>query len=282
MSEDSKVLSTIIGIGVAGNLISFVVFSRKKFAKFNAQNMFRLNLLVDTVYLAVQIFGILPNINDMLSTVFCIVFDSILAILPPYASWILVFISAERFISIVYPTSRTAKLFGQKWFEMTSLFVIFIICFFSYCIVWLYEKRTYAVVLNDSYVNYDTYVNDSFPVCYIEINLYNKLTYVNIAFDCLTPFILMIIQSIMIIYSMRVARLRILHSSSAHAKKRIQRDFQFAQTILLLDLTFFVFKFPLGFYQAYGLTVSENPFDVSNKIILDVFCKIKKFIFVCN
>lgn len=259
----------IIGLGMAGNMVSFGVFSRKKFAKFNAQNMFRVSLLVDTIYLTVQIIELLPNRDDLLSNVFCSVYFTLLAVLPPYSSWILVFISAERFISIVYPTSRAANLFGKKWFEMTSLFLIFVVCFFYYCIAWLKNNKVYSVESNGSYVFYDTYVNDSFPVCYIEMSYYKILSYMNIGFDVLVPFILMVIQSVLIIYSMQVARLRILHSSSAHARKRIQRDFQFAQTILLLDFTFFLFKFPLGFYQMY-LTIANRSADVSSQAALNI------------
>jgi len=232
----------IIGLGMAGNMVSFGVFSRKKFAKFNAQNMFRVSLLVDTIYLTVQIIELLPNRDDLLSNVFCSVYFTLLAVLPPYSSWILVFISAERFISIVYPTSRAANLFGKKWFEMTSLFLIFVVCFFYYCIAWLKNNKVYSVESNGSYVFYDTYVNDSFPVCYIEMNYYNILSYMNIGFDVLVPFILMVIQSV---------------------------DFQFAQTILLLDFTFFLFKFPLGFYQMY-LTIANRSADVSSQAALNI------------
>jgi len=37
---NKNLIHSIVGIGLAGNLTSILVFSRKKFTKFNAKNMF--------------------------------------------------------------------------------------------------------------------------------------------------------------------------------------------------------------------------------------------------
>ena len=37
---NQNLIVSIVGVGLAGNLISFLVFSRKRFAKFNPKDMF--------------------------------------------------------------------------------------------------------------------------------------------------------------------------------------------------------------------------------------------------
>jgi len=185
-----------------------------------------------------------------LSTIVCKVYQSLIDIFSAYSAWILVFISAERFFLIVFSGSKMAKLFSHKWFQLAGLFLIFLICFFFYSIDWLFYKMTYVVFFNNSIDYYDSMVSESVAVCYIDNSFFNANTYMNIFFSCLIPFIALITSSLLIIYSMTTLRRRISlpNSNSAIFKKREKRDFQFARTILLLDLIFLAFNFPFQFF----------------------------------
>ena len=221
--------------------------------------MFIVCLVVETLCLLLTLFAVVTNIR--LTSLYCKIYYSLGFILPAYSSWILVFISLERFISTAYSTSKLAKLIGNKRLQMVSLFFVLIFCICYYCIDWLDYKLVYAVLVNDSsYVYYDSYVNGSISGCYLDNNLYNILEYMNTFYETLIPFVLMVIQSALIIYSMRVARQRISQSNSAIAKKRIQRDFEFARTILLLDLRFILFHLPHNLATNYiTLFLLTNP-----------------------
>jgi len=221
MDYNLNVLGAISVLGIAGNLISLGIFTRKKFDKFNARDMFIVCLVVETLCLLLTLFAVVTNFR--LTSFYYKIYYSLGYILPAYSSWILVFISLERFISTAYSTSKLAKLIGNKRLQMVSLFFVLIFCICYYCIDWLDYKLVYAVLVNDiSYVYYDSYVNGSISGCYLDNNLYNILEYMNTFYQTLIPFVLMVIQSALIIYSMRVARQRISQSNSAIAKKRIQ------------------------------------------------------------
>ncbi len=207
----------------------------------------RISLLNDSLNLILleisAFFGIIP-----LSTIFCKVFQSLVEIIPAYSAWILVFISAERFILIVYSGSKLAKLIGHKWVQLTFLFLVFIFCFFYYSINWIFFKITFVVFSNESIDYYESMVNESIAVCYIDNSIFEIASYMNVFFSCLIPFIALITSSLLIIYSMTKLRRRISHPNSTSNKKREKRDFEFARTILSLDLIFLLFKFPFNFF----------------------------------
>jgi len=205
-------------------------------------------LLVDSLNLIILEFSTNYNIIK-LSTIVCKIYQSLIDILPAYSAWILVFISAERFISIVYSRSNISQLFGTRWFQMSCLLLIFIFCFFYYSIDWLFFRMTYVVFLNDSIKNYDYMVNESIAVCFMDDNLFKINSYMNMFFSCLIPFIALITSSSLVIYSMTILRRGISQTNSAMFKKRKKRDLQFARTILLLDIIFLIFNFPFQFFQ---------------------------------
>ena len=253
-----NVLASILGAGLAGNLISMGIFSRKKFEKFTAKVFYRASLVVDSLNLVLLVNSIVHERIEF-SIPYCKISQSLVDILPAYSAWILVLISVERFVSIVYPTSKMAKVFSTRLFQIASLVGILLSCFFFYTIDWLFFEVTYVVFTNDSFLYYDTMTNDSTTYCFIETSLFTVNSYIKLALSCLLPFILLITLSLMIINSMRIARQRISRSNSAIAKKRLQRDIRFAQTILLLDFVFLFFNFPFVFFNYIGNYIVFNP-----------------------
>ena len=94
----------------------------------------------------------------------------------------------------------------------------------------------------------------------------------NTFYETLLPFVLMITQSALIIYSMKIARQRITQSNSTLAKKRIQRDFEFARTILLLDLRFLLFHIPYNLATNYiTLVLLKSPSALLKYLLVYLF-----------
>jgi len=91
MDYNLNVLGAISVLGIAGNLISLGIFTRKKFDKFNARDMFIVCLVVETLCLLLTLFAVVTNIR--LTSLYCKIYYSLGFILPAYSSWILVFIS---------------------------------------------------------------------------------------------------------------------------------------------------------------------------------------------
>lgn len=131
MDSESIAEVVISSLGLVGDLASHVIFTRKKFDKFNARNLFKISLLIDNMCLILNLFGNINNSmdNQIMTALFCKIYLTLGFLLPAYSSWILVLISAERFLSVVYPTSKLTKIFGSLKFIMASSFFIFIFCF---------------------------------------------------------------------------------------------------------------------------------------------------------
>ena len=172
-------------------------------------------MLVDSLNLIIFEFSTNYNIIK-LSTIVCKIYQSLIDILPAYSAWILVFISAERFISIVYSRGKLPQLFGTRWFQMSCLLLIFIFCFFYYSIDWLFFRMTYVVFRNDSIEYYDSMVNESTAYCVIDDNLFKINSYMNMFFSCLIPFIALITSSSLVIYSMTILRRRISQTNLSY------------------------------------------------------------------
>ena len=267
VNPNAPVYESIVGIGGIGNLVSFLIFSRQKFNKYNVRNMFRVSLVFQT-------FNLLLNINIFeLSTVYCKVYISLLFILPAYTAWILVFISLERYFSVVFSTKKVAKLFSNRIFQMLSLFVLLLVCIFYYSPDWIYYELEYATLVNYSYYVYtDIFANQTVSTCHIDQNLFIITSYMNAFFASIIPFFILITSSILITYSMWVIRKRMNSNSmnSAVARRRSQRDFQFACTILSLDVIFLLFYFPNALYLIITNYFPSNAYSYSLVILQEV------------
>jgi hypothetical protein len=238
----------IISVGILGNLVSTGIFMKKKFSKMNAKNMLAIKLLTDSIALLLAI----PQINpDWVtpSTVFCKIYQSLTMMLPAYASWILIYISIERYISIVHSTKKIAGIFGNKWFQLMCLLGTFIVTFFYYHAQWLYFRVIYAAFKNSTVVYYDSMTSETQPYCFINDEIFQTQALMDAIYTCVAPFISLITCSFLIIYALREARLRLRSSQNAtSAQRREQKDYEFSKTILSLDILFLIFHFPFPFF----------------------------------
>ena len=231
---NAPIYISITAIGTVGNLISFGVFSRKRFKKNNVRNMLRVSLFAETLFLLLNINLFQP------STFYCKIYVSLSYILPAYAAWILVFISLERYVSIIYSKQKIANYFSNKTNQMMSLFFLFLICIFFYCPIWLNYKLEYATLVNQSYYIYsDIFTDQTVTLCNIDKNIQRISSYLNAFFSTIIPFFVLITLSIMLIFTVWILRKRIAEASSTNNKtlvNRSRRDFHFVCSILFLDI----------------------------------------------
>jgi hypothetical protein len=247
------ILSTLCGTGLVCNLISLGIFTRKKLDKYYSKNLFRLNLLNDSlnlVFLLIQqtYLANLPN-----SIYFCKFFFSIIFIIPAYSAWILVYISIERFIRFLN-NERIKQILDRKYFNSTILISILLTCFFYYTPVWYYTEVIYITTNNNNnnsqYDYYYTYHNGTIGQCYLNENIVKVITFMNMPFSCLMPFLCLIMCSIQLIHSIRLLRLRIINQTNQSSEinlETLKKDKEFALTTLTLDCIFLLFYFPYNF-----------------------------------
>ena len=269
-------LNEIISIGIFGNLISIGIFMKKKFAKMNAKNMFIISLLTDSIALLLAVILINPQLIPF-STTFCKIYQSLTFIIPAYSSWILVYISLERYFSNVHSTNSIGKLFGNKWFQLISLLGTFIVTLFYYTSVWLGYEVGFIALINSTYVYYDSMNSQTISACYIPDQLFQITSLMDTIYACLSPFLALITCSGLIIYTLKQSRLRLVpRPKSAQEKRREKRDYEFGKTILSLDLIFLLFHFPFtlfALFRAYflGLISPSSPYFNAYMIVQSTF-----------
>jgi hypothetical protein len=266
-SYSEYILATLCATGLIGNLISFIIFSRKKFNNFNSKNLFKLNLLNDSLNLAFILIqqnylAYIPN-----SIYCCKFFYSMVIILPAYSAWILVYISIERFIRFLND-ERIKQILDKKTFNSTILIGILLTCFFYYTPVWYYTEVIYISTNNNNpqYDYYYTYHNGTIGQCYLNENIVNIITFMNMAFSCLIPFVCLLTCSIQLILSIRLLRLRIINSNQSCEinLETLKKDKEFAITILTLDCIFLLFCFPYNFLVFFEYFYQSNDLLTSN------------------
>ncbi len=113
-------------------------------------------------------------------------------------------------------------------------------------------------------------MNGSSATCYIDSQVYNTAVLMNMILAYLLPFIAFITSSSLVIYSMKIAREKIFQSNSAVAKKISIRDFQFARTILIMDLAYLFFNYPIVIFQIAFSSITIDPQSVLYNILVSI------------
>lgn len=104
-----KVRLGIIIIGLFGNAISFVVFSRKAFRRNSISFYCRALALYDSVILIVQVCNLIPTLFldiDIFSASngLCKLSYYVFSGFSPISGWIIVAFSVDKVTSVLYPT----------------------------------------------------------------------------------------------------------------------------------------------------------------------------------
>ena len=242
----------VILVGVFGNILAFIIFSRKNFKNTIFRVYFRVLVINDIYtlsYLATSNFldGIyeivLINGSDLLCK---LKYISIYAI-PANSSWILVVISLDRSISIIKP-----KKFSFKNNYLFQICVCVFITLFNLVYYFqLYFSKIETINSNNSTNN--TKCN------YYDPN--NTLDWLDFFNSILIPFILMIIFTIVSLKSIFNSRKKVRNiSSTKNTDKTYVKDTKFATTSIVLNLLFLTLNMP-----SYVYNIIRMYSDISNE-----------------
>lgn len=240
------ILIGICGFGIFFNLISISIFLRKAFNSFNERNSYVFSLIVDTLNAAILIIAIC-TIQIQNTLLYCKIFITLIYILPSYSAWILVYISIERLVRTIYPTSKINLILKKQWLQVVFLMLILVICFFYYTPTWYNYSIRYYTLGSQDYAYYLTERNNTIGVCYVDAKIQEITYYMNMIFSCIIPFICLLCCSFLLIYSIRLLRLRTAQNENSTDNS----DKQFAMTILFLDLFFLLLYFPYNILNIF-------------------------------
>jgi hypothetical protein len=236
LSLINKILNHIcafIGIvSLVASLFAIIVFSRKKFHNTIFSTYFRLESIFDMLSILVRINYFLKRnkLNDLkdISNATCKLYVFIDLFIRSISAWILVLISFDRFLSIVFPT----RFLFRKKFRL-QLFA---------CLILFSSNILFSVPIALTYEIYNIveFENKTFIMCYMT-NPYYNLVYV--ALTIIVPFILMFIFTLITLSFIYKSR----RNATSTANNKI-KDLRFAVTSISLNISFFVLIFPEGFF----------------------------------
>lgn len=241
----------IVIIGLTGNILNFLVFSRKKFEKLATRNIFKTIAVIDTFCLLQIIdhffkygFGFYLRRQSNLT---CKMFTFLIYSFGPMSAWLLVFISVERFISISRMSSRIGIVFKQEAFQAKVICLIFAynLIYYSPFLVLVENKCLH----NGNFTNVT--INSKYCCDFVDLKSQSVLSYLDGLNSSIVPFCLMLLSSLMIIISLFKSRFRLRHAQAGpkerkqQTRKRLKRDIQFAITSIYMNLIFIAFNFPI-------------------------------------
>ena len=233
-------------IGIFGNGIGLLVFSRKSMSKIGPIHAYRYLLIADSAYL-IQMFD--PYFNNILgkslsssSDLACRITSYIVYSSVAISPMLVVYISVEKLISIKYP----AKRFMLRKKDKQLLYLLIIIAFnfilFSPVPFFLENK-----------ISFSNTTNRTTQVCSFKDNfaqtLIQSLYFVN---KIIIPFCLMTACSILLIISVFRLRQRIeqnfLSSSKSqlNESKRFKKDIRLAFTSILMNVIYLLLNIPVA------------------------------------
>ena len=247
--SNSSVALLILIFGLLGNILGLVVFTRKNLSKFPTKNIYCSLAIFDTIYLVYRIIGEVTTDNGisiyLISNMWCKIFRYFRYSLGPISAWLLVYISIDKFISIQFPNFKLIKIIKFQN-SVIFLIVLFNLVYYSPFFVYSTLFRVYKIetnILNASLSFNST--NEEYNCYFIDLNQKKVLYMMDLVNSTLLPFGLMIIFSILLIYTIFKSRLRILRLDSAVDRKRLRKDIKFAFTSILLNVAFVILNLPV-------------------------------------
>ena len=238
-------------IGMIGNTIVILVFSRKAFNKYTSKNYFCALSIID-IFNSIMIIIYHPDAFQSyficVSQLTCKLTDFSWYFLPASSSWLLVFIGIDRLVLVRY---RRIKIFEQKKMQLSII-----------CVILAWNFSVYVERLHFSSLELNN-TNDSCntnSVCDIfEEEAAYVSSWIDLVNSTITPFLIMITCSSMIIHSIFIARKKFylnLNKSKA-ALSKLKKDIRFSITIVTLDMLFFICNLPICVYYFFNF---ENDF----------------------
>ena len=284
----------ILLFGFIGNTTGFIVLSSKNLKKLGTRNMYKYLLVSDTLYLSQLIilymqFGY-GGVYDLTitSSLFCKIFNFLNYSMATISPMLTIYISIERYIAATYPSKRF--LFKKNRNQLIYILIVILYLGAFYLVYPFY----YDVILSGS-------GNDSYLSCnFIDSSSHSVLSYLFLANSALMPFIIMIIFTTLLCYTIFKSRNRIQANHSQEENKTFKRDLKFTITSIGLNLIFIALNLPVSlailvpdyqqsivfvfsyflFYLSYG--VNFYILLVFNSIIRTEFINLFKFKFIMS
>ena len=222
----------IIVVGVLGNILTILVYSRKSFSKLSTKNTWRIlatveifNVLQLTKHFAKNTFAF--NINKVSNfTCKLFVYFSYFNSIP---AWLLTYLSIERFLMI------------RSFHRLHKISIKYQTLIITFCIFW--DLVIFSPILILYYVDYENKTTcriikgyESFDIFFYCFDTFNST---------ILPFLIMFLCSLFLIQSVFKSRNKLRKKPTVAANRKLRRDIQFSLTLIVSNLLFFILNFPI-------------------------------------
>jgi hypothetical protein len=249
--------------GLAGNAVSFVVFSRKAFGK-HSIGVYCRALCASNSFILFQLVLEITNLslNQQLennSTIVCKLMNFFNVGLSPISAWILAAFGIDKMIHVLN-TNRFAFMKKQK-FQCSVIFF----CVFGNVLFYLYVPILFE--LKETTVG-----NVTSSVCQLQnILQYKALVWTYLVEANILPFILMMAATIVTIKCLVSSRKNLERVTNRELKSRREKDAKFALNSVVLNILFVILQVPL--VLTYIVPIDDSTtFLVVNTICFFLFC----------
>jgi len=257
-------------ISLVGTILGIVIFSRKKLNKFPMRRTHQWLLATDAFYvakIAIQNTFAHTSIGKLkyLSSFACKFYIYTNFLICPISSWLLVVISAERCIGIVF--GKRIKIFENRKFEFLLIALVIIYNFLINIPFYLYQDIQQSFTNNTD--SNETQIDFDCEFSSIEqIQAFYLMDMIN---STLVPYAIMLVSSIVLIVFVIKSRMRIHDSANSKEKKSLVKEIRFGMTIFFLNFFFVTLNLPICVAN-YVDTLSDFMYELIGYIYMMSFC----------
>jgi len=234
-------------IGVIGNIISFIVFSRKTFRKNSISIYCRALAVFDSNILSHAVMNLIILINGysaaFSSDIACELYGYVMYAVGSIPGWILIAFSVDKLLSL----RRVTGTMKRPIIHYSIITAIVLIHLILYIVIPIYLRTVvipgYGVLCDVSTLSFGDVIN-----------------IVYMAESSIIPFVIMFITSIITIKLLWKSRCQVgmAVNLGSQQNKRKNRDAMFALTSLTFNILFIVLKMPLLVCLTIGFSFLNN------------------------
>ena len=235
----------VMSMGIVGNLISLLVFSRPCLnQKTNSGRLYTILCCLSLILIVYNMAG--RKLDSTFEFKIRLSLDThvfINIILLQYWSWIQLLITFDRFIGVFYPV-KGVRIIGKKCVLYSIIFgmLVFIIAinspFYITCSTYIVGNETYR----------GTGIQCDEVVILTEI--------VKILMEFVIPYLFMVIVDLMVIIRLRKSKTGLGERQPA---SRNSKSLRFSRNTVLIDFIYLIFNFPPIIFNLYSIFLFINP-----------------------
>jgi hypothetical protein len=254
---------------LVGTILGMMIFSRKKLNKFPMRRVYTFLFVMDAFYLikmVIQKTFAHTSIGSLkyLSNFACKLILYTNFMMCPVSSWLLVAISIERCLTIVF--GNRIQILKNKKFEISLIALVIIYNCLLYTPFLAYQELQQS--LTNSTDSNETQIEYNCEFTSIEyIQTFYLMDMIN---STLAPYGIMLVSSIILIVFVVKSRIRVRHLENRKEKKSLMKEIRFGMTVLLMNFFFAILNLPICVAN-YNDTLSDFVYDFFAYIFLTSF-----------